>query len=134
MEKSKNTACLNDLWKEMTAAKYPFLELIGMMLAVIVICIQNCIFSVKQSFLRTYAELSVAEDENEQSCANERTLNNQKCLLNDEISSRSDEVSAGRRHDESNCTFAAINLLSRIAMKLRSLVTKSNTNRLIRAW
>lgn len=133
MEKSKNTAYLNDLWKEMTAAKYPFLELIGMMLAVIVICIQNCIFSVKQSFLRTYAELSVAEGENEQLCANERTLNDQKCLLNDETLP-SDEVSAGRRHDELNCTFAAINLLSRIAMKLRSLVTKSNTNRLIRAW
>lgn len=133
MEKSKNTAYLNDLWKEMTAAKYPFLELIGMMLAVIVICIQNCIFSVKQSFLRTYAELSVAEGENEQLCANERTLNDQKCLLNDETLP-SDEVSAGRQHDKSNCTFAAINLLSMIAMKLRSLVTKSNTNRLIRAW
>lgn len=134
MEKSKNTACLNDLWKEMTAAKYPFLELIGMMLAVIVICIQNCIFSIKQSFFRTYAELSVAEDENEQSCANERTLKDQKCLLNNEISSRSDEVSTGRQHDESKCTFAAIDLPSIIAMKLRSLVTKSNTNKLIRAW
>lgn len=134
MEKSKNTACLNDLWKEMTAAKYPFLELIGMMLAVIVICIQNCIFSVKQSFLRTYAELSVAEGENEQSCASERTLKDQKCLLNNKISSLSDEVSAGRRHDKSNCTFATINLISMIVMKLRSLVTKSNTNRLIRAW
>ena len=134
MEKSKNTACLNDLWKEMTAAKYPFLELIGMMLAVMVICIQNCIFSVKQSFLRTYAELSIAEDENEQVYANERTLKDQKCLLNDETSSLSDEVLAGRQHDKSNCTFATIDLLSIIAMKLRSLVTKSNTNRLIRAW
>lgn len=41
---------------------------------------------------------------------------------------------AGRQHDKSNCTFAEIDLLSMIMMKLRSLVTKSNTNRLIRTW
>ncbi len=78
MEKSKNTAYLNELLKRKTAAKYPFLELTSMMLAVMMICIQTYTSSIKQPSLRTYAELNVIDDENEHLYVDEKTLRNQK--------------------------------------------------------
>ena len=125
--------CLNELLKEAAAAKCPFLEFIGMILAVIVICVQNGMFSIKDSFHRTYAELSAAS-ENKRSCTGKKASKNQKYQSDKKTSLPSDEIITGRQHNETKCRSAVIDLLAMIVMKLRSLVTKSNTNRLIRAW
>ena len=66
---------LNELLKETTAAKYPFLEFITAMMAVILINVKNEMFSVNQSLYDAYAEMiETSCSENEKSCVCQRSI------------------------------------------------------------
>ncbi len=85
--------CLNELLKEIAAAKCPFLELFATMLAVILINVKNEMFSVNQSLYDAYAEMiKTSCSENESVHAYQRSLMNQKFMLDRKVSTLSDEI------------------------------------------
>ena len=88
--------CLNELLKETTAAKCPFLELIATMLAVILINVKNEMFSVNQSLYDAYAEMIETDcSENESTCTYQKSLRTQKCTFDKEMPLSIDEILAG---------------------------------------
>ena len=87
---------LNELLKETTAAKCPFLELFATMLAVILINVKNEMFSVNQSLYDAYAEMiETGCSENEKSCVCQRSIRAQKCTFDREMPLSVDEILAG---------------------------------------
>ena len=63
MKMSKKNDCLNELLKGKTAANSSYLGFTSIMLAIILICVKNRMFSVKQPFHRNCAELSAIKGE-----------------------------------------------------------------------
>ena len=74
--------CLNELLKETTAAKCPFLELFATMLAVILINVKNEMFSANQSSYDAYAEMIETDcSENKNTCTYQRSSDDQKMFV-----------------------------------------------------
>ena len=84
MKMSKKNDCLNELLKGKTAAKNSYFEFITAILAVILICIQDEMFSFKQSFQRVYKSgwISVKM----KSCTYQKILEYIQFLLDNRIS------------------------------------------------
>jgi len=108
-----NDYCSNGLWKEVSAAKSLCLEIISMIINVILISAWNCMHLSERKIHKMPAKTNETARKNEH--MHQKISKKQRCNISSRI-------------------FASISLLKLFWVNFCSLVTRSNTNRLIRTW